>query len=168
MASAAALSSSVGLSTCDEFLLSAEGGAGFLTEARAETGVPLAPDRTDRVLATPPAVPFVVGVDERVGVRFAAAGEDEETLEGVLRPGVPVAGGLFAVAVDMLYAVCSCVGSELQSMPMRSKKKINRLVVNLPTAAHWRSSRLWSLACCVGPRTSLVHLLSPGSFAVVE
>lgn len=113
MASAAALSSSVGLSTCDEFLLSAEGGAGFLTEARAETGVPLAPDRTDRVLATPPAVPFVVGVDERVGVRFAAAGEDEETLEGVLRPGVPVAGGLFAVAVDMLYAVCSCVGSEV-------------------------------------------------------
>lgn len=65
----------------------------------------MAPDLTDRVLATPPAVPFVVGVEERVGVRFAAAGEDEDILEGVLRPEVPVAGGLFAVAVDMLCIV---------------------------------------------------------------
>ena len=84
-----------------------------MTEERAETGVPLAADRTDRVLATPPAVPFVVGVDERAGVRFAAAGEDEETLEGVLRPEVPEAGGLFAVAVDMLCAVCGCIDSEV-------------------------------------------------------
>lgn len=73
-----------------------------MTDARAETGVPLTADLTDRVLATPPVVPFVVGVEERVGVRFAAAGEDEETLEGVLRAGVPVAGGLLAVAVDMV------------------------------------------------------------------
>ena len=84
-----------------------------MAAARADTGAPLAPDLTDRALATPPAVPFVVGVEERVGVRFAAAGEDGETLEGVLRPGVPVAGGLLAVAVDILCAVCSCVGSEV-------------------------------------------------------
>lgn len=72
--------------------------------------MPLVPDRTDRVRATPPAEPFAVGVEARAGVRLAAAGEDEETLEGVLRPGVPAAGGLFAVAVDMLRAVNGCRG----------------------------------------------------------
>ena len=100
-----------------------------MTEARAETGVPLAPDRTDRVRATPPAVPFVVGVEERVGVRFAAAGEDEETLEGVLRPGVPVAGGLFAVAVDMMYVVCGIVYREIVANSVQ--KDDQRARVNL-------------------------------------
>ena len=104
------MSSSDGLSTCDEFRLSVEGGAGFFTEARAETGVPLAPVLTDRVLATPPAAPFVVGVELRLGVRLAAAGDDDDadTRAGVLRPGVPVAGGLLAVAVAMMCAVCCC------------------------------------------------------------
>lgn len=70
--------------------------------------MPLAPVLTDRVLATPPAVPFVVGVELRLGVRLAAAGDDAETRAGVLRPGVPVAGGLLAVAVAMMCAVCCC------------------------------------------------------------
>jgi hypothetical protein len=72
-----------------------------LTAARAETGAPLAPERTDRVLDTP-AAPFVVGVEERAGVRLAAAGDDEFVLAVVSRRGVPVAGGLLAV-VDMMF-----------------------------------------------------------------
>jgi hypothetical protein len=70
--------------------------------------VPLAPVLTDPFLATLPAVPFVVGVEVRLGVRLAAAGDDAETRAGVLRPGVPVAGGLLAVAVAMMCAVCCC------------------------------------------------------------
>lgn len=133
----------MGLSTCDEFLLSVEGGAGFFTEARAETGEPLAPVLTERVLATPPAVPFVVGVEERLGVRLAA-GEAADTREGVLRPGVPVAGGLFAVAVDMVRAMCRCVGSECEMYFKAVQKDAQRIVMNSPTAVQWRTLRLWS------------------------
>jgi hypothetical protein len=81
-------------------LLRFEGAAGFLTAARAETGAPLAPERTDFVLETP-AAPLVVGVDERAGVRLAAPGDDEDVLALTSRLGVPAAG-LFAVAVDMV------------------------------------------------------------------
>lgn len=79
-------------------MLRLEGAPGFLTAARAETGVPFTPDLTDRVLVTPFA-PFEVGVEERVGVRFAAPGEDE-TLAVESRPGVPGGAGFLAV-VDM-------------------------------------------------------------------
>ena len=81
-------------------LLKLEEAAGRLAAARAETGAPLAPDLTDRVLATPPA-PFVVGVEDRAGVRLTAAGEEEVVRAVVSRRGVPVEGGLFAVAADM-------------------------------------------------------------------
>ena len=79
---------------------------GLFAAARAETGAPLALDRTDRVLATP-FVPLVVGVEDRAGARFAAPGEDDEVLEAASRRGVPEEGGLFAAAVDIVYAVCS-------------------------------------------------------------
>jgi hypothetical protein len=73
------------------------------TEARAETGAPLAPERTEPLLVAPPA-PFVVGVEPRAGVRFVAAGEDEAVLAGSRR-GVPEEGGLVAAAVDMMCVV---------------------------------------------------------------
>ena len=136
-----------------------EGGAGFFTEARAETGEPVAPVLTERVLATPPVVPFVVGVEERVGVRLEAAGEAADTREGVLRPGVPVAGGLFAVAVDMMRAVCVCAGSEFASDSSAIQKEAQRIVStdrcefpNSGSVANVAAVEL-SLACCVGLRT---------------
>jgi hypothetical protein len=98
-AACSSLASSSAASGC-EALLRFEDAAGFLTAARAETGVPLAPPRTDRVLETP-LVPFVVGVEERAGVRFAAAGDDEVVLVLASRRGVP--GGLVAAAADMLF-----------------------------------------------------------------
>jgi hypothetical protein len=92
--------------------------------------VPLAPVLTDRVLATPPAVPFVVGVEVRLGVRLAAAGDDAETRAGVLRPGVPVAGGLLAVAVAMMCAVCCCccVDSKEANQSNANQKRSNGTV----------------------------------------
>ena len=112
-------------------------------------------------------MPFVVGVEERVGVRLAAAGEDEETLEGVLRPGVPVAGGLFAVAVDMVRAVCVCVCSELASHFNAVQKEDRHALVipqRRPTGdRRGCGARLVALSLV----QSLVHLLSP-CFAVVE
>jgi hypothetical protein len=51
-------------------------------------------------------VPFVVGAWFRVGVRLAAAGDDDVVLAAVSRRGVPAAGGLVAAAVDI---VCLCV-----------------------------------------------------------
>jgi hypothetical protein len=47
-------------------------------------------------------VPFVVGAGFRVGVRLAAAGDDEVVLAAVSRRGVPAAGGLVAAAVDIV------------------------------------------------------------------
>jgi hypothetical protein len=92
------------VSACDALLLRAEGAAGLRTAARAETGAPLVPERTEPLLAGP--VPFVVGAWFRVGVRLAAAGDDDEVLAAVSRRGVPAAGGLVAAAVDI---VCLCV-----------------------------------------------------------
>jgi len=80
-----------------------EDAAGFLTAARAETGVPLVPPRTERVRDTG-VVPFVVGVEER-GVRLAAPG-DEEVLVLTSRRGVP--GGLVAAAADMVFECFLC------------------------------------------------------------
>jgi hypothetical protein len=74
------------------------------TAARAETGAPLAPERTDP-LRVAPAAPFVVGVEPRVGVRFVAAGEDEAVLAAGSRRGVPEEGGLVAAAVDIVCLV---------------------------------------------------------------
>jgi hypothetical protein len=65
----------------------------------------LAPDRAAPFFAAPPA-PFVAGVEPRVGVRVAAAGEDEAVLAGSRR-GVPDAGGLVAAAVDIVCVVIS-------------------------------------------------------------
>lgn len=67
----------------------------------------MVPPRTDRVRATPPA-PLVVGVEERAGVRFAAPGDAEAVLVLTSRRGVPAAGGLFAVAVDIMCVYCLC------------------------------------------------------------
>jgi hypothetical protein len=91
--------------------LNAEEAAGFRTEARAETGAPLAPERTDRVLATPPVpVPLVVAVEFRVGVRFAApADDDDAVLEAASRRGVPPGGGLAAVVDMVCTCICICV-----------------------------------------------------------
>jgi hypothetical protein len=81
---------------------------GLRTAARAETGVPLTPDRTERVLCMPPA-PFVVGVEARAGVRFAAPGDAAGLVVVESRAGVPGGGGFLAV-VDMLATVLSvCV-----------------------------------------------------------
>lgn len=85
-------------------MLRFEDTVGLFAAERAETGVPLAPDRTDRVLVTP-LVPFVVGVEDRAGVRFAGPGEDAEVLEVASRRGVPE-GGLFAAAVAIVSAAC--------------------------------------------------------------
>jgi hypothetical protein len=71
---------------------------GFLTAARAETGVPFTPERTDRVRVTPGFVAVVEGVVEE---RRLAPGDGEALVAGS-RPGVPGGGGFLAVAVDMV------------------------------------------------------------------
>jgi hypothetical protein len=73
---------------------------GFLTAARAETGVPFTPERTDRVRVTPGFVPVVEGVVE-VRRLALALGEGEILVAGS-RPGVPGGGGFLAVAVDIV------------------------------------------------------------------
>ena len=98
-AAASSRASSSGPSTCDELMLRLEDVPGFLTAARAETGVPFTPERTDRVRVTPGFVAVAEGV---VGVRRLAPGEDE-TLAAGSRPGVPGGGGFRAVAVDMVW-----------------------------------------------------------------
>ena len=97
-AAASSRASSSGPSTCDELMLRLEDVPGFLTAARADTGVPFAPERTDRVRAIPGGVPVVEGVVE---VRRLALGEGETLVAGS-RPGVPGGGGFLAVAVDIV------------------------------------------------------------------
>jgi hypothetical protein len=92
------------VSACEALLLKLDAVAGFRTAARAETGAPLAPERTERAFA-PPAAPLVVvvvvAVEDLAGVRLAGAGEDEAVREAVgSRRGVPE-GGLVAAAVDI-------------------------------------------------------------------
>ena len=87
-------------------MLRFDGAVGLFAAARAETGEPLTLDRTDRALATPP-VPFVAGVEDRAGVRFAGPGEDAEVLAVPSRRGVPVDDDLLA-AVAIVSAVCLC------------------------------------------------------------
>jgi hypothetical protein len=70
---------------------------GFLTAARAETGVPFVPERTDRVLVTPG---FAVAVEGVVEERRLTLGGVETFVAGS-RPGVPGGAGFLAVAVDM-------------------------------------------------------------------
>lgn len=77
-----------------------EGPCGLLTAERADTGVPLTGERTDRVLATPFA-PVAVGVDERTGVRAAAAPGEEVVLVVESRAGVPGGAGFLAVVDDI-------------------------------------------------------------------
>jgi hypothetical protein len=75
---------------------------GLLTAERAEIGVPFTPDLTDGLLAAPFAL-GAVGVEERAGVRFAGAGEDE-VLVATSRAGVPGGAGFLAVC-DILVGV---------------------------------------------------------------
>lgn len=86
-----------------------------------------------------------------------AAGEDEGALEGVLRPGVPVAGGLFAAAVDMVYVVCGFVYREIvaNSVQKDDQRALERISNGGPLAI----VAAVELGLLRWPRTSLVHLL---------
>jgi len=88
------------LSGCDDVMLRLEEAPGLRTAARADTGVPFALERTDRVRVTPFGA-LGGPVELRVGVRVAAPGE-AEVLVVESREGVP---GLRPIEEDIL-AMC--------------------------------------------------------------